>query len=202
MQFYLIDQPDAVDDYAYCERIEDSYLPVCCEICKGILLLRRIGASIVDVYGENVVDFLWSGLYTLFATEKVIELFQEAKITGVRYDLLNIREYTSNAKSYNGRCFPIKIIEISPTGKGIYVARDAYIGDFIGKKDECIACRGWQGTIRGTYPSRLVFSLEDWDGSDIFNVFPIGLVCTERLIDVLRQGNIRNYKAVHVDFIE
>jgi hypothetical protein len=136
----------------------------------------RIGELSAHTTARHPPDFLWTGCFEIFCSEKAAAVFEAASLTG--YEL-------HPAKLTAGR--PKKQVayrEFKAIGWGGLV----HGGRSMIKLQDCPACH----FRRVQFPSLgKVVDENSWDGSDFFRVWPIGgEFCSDRAASVIESAGL------------
>jgi hypothetical protein len=164
-KFYVL--TPGSEERKWAERIDPwKQTPVICPLNPDHKRGRlRSGDAVFKVPGGSIDDdIIWSWESDCIVSERVVELLTQKNTTGVSFRrtmCLNLRR----------RFLPLQYWILEPSGWGGY----AQGGDEELEVEYCKAC---ELTIY-RFPKNLTksFAANQWDGSDIFRIWPVGLTC-------------------------
>jgi hypothetical protein len=148
-----------------------------------------IGVLDLSCKNSNFSDFEWPALHTVLVRERVLEFFQEYKITG--WQSAPVRIEGTRYLEYIPTMYQLLI-----TGHGGVPVTNPPVEEL----SYCDAC-GRTEYKRGVVHS-FQMDLSQWDGSDIFRfAAPYNgyVFVTQRLADGLRKVGFHNYELVTVE---
>lgn len=151
---------------------------------------RRIGSLRIILSTRKPADFVWTWYSDLLIGTRALELLNDAKITGFT---------TKPAVAFyrDGQEAPEKRYEIVVTGWGGLARPES--GIHFDEEQSCSACGMLQYT--GLENPELLCAEDQWDGSDIFMVWPLPAfpLVTERFVDVVRQHRLSGLECLPVE---
>jgi hypothetical protein len=145
---------------------------------------KRIGNLVVVLPSEKVGDFVWTWYSDCLITEKVLNLFREAGITGFTVKPVEIKPKTEKGHLLTKSRV---LWELVVTGKG----GDADPRSGIRLVYTCPHC----GMIRySSFQDGIIVDEQTWDGSDFFTVtgYPKFILVTERAKDLIVEHGLTN----------
>ena len=146
---------------------------------------RRITELRLELISSNIVDFSWTILSDIVVTERVVQVFEEAGLTGYE---LKPTKIVSVAKRVKIKSYP-KFWELIVTGQGGHAHPDSGIA----LKFKCDTC----GLVRySAYEHGIIVDETQWDGSDLFTVieYPKHILVTERVKNIIESHKLTNVK--------
>ena len=146
---------------------------------------KRIGNLHVIADPRAVKDFTWTWMTELLISSKVLEIFEQNRITG--FDVRPVvAEYPKRTKTP----FP-ELYELVITGWAGQPSREARLI----VTDLCPACRRVFYSIG---EPRKLLDPRAWDGSDLFMVWPLPRhpFASERLASIIRQEKLSGVKLI------
>src|SRR5690606_25609299 len=142
---------------------------------------RRVGNLRIVLPTRQSTDFVWTWYSDLLVREKALEILIEAEITGF---VTNPAE----ARYRNGETAADTVREMVVTGWGGMAQLSS--GIHFDEEEACAGC----GMLRytGLTHSENLIDESQWDGSDIFMVWPLPKfqIVTERFVDVVRKHRL------------
>jgi len=148
---------------------------------------RRRRADPLEVIApvEPHYDFQWTPYREPIVTPQVRQAFETAEITGLRF--IPVRTQTTL-----GDPFYQELYEMPVTGWGGM----APVGSGIRIKEECPRCK-WR-VFTGYQNAARLFNLDDWDGSDLFLIWPLPrfAMATGKAREVILAGRFTGVKLV------
>jgi len=146
---------------------------------------KRVGELVIVLPSPKTGDFAWTWYSDCLITDRVLNLFRQAGLTGFQ-DLPVKVEKVKKQRGSDGVLAPV-LWELSVTGKG----GDACPESGIRVIETCEACN----LIRySSYRNGIIVDKEQWDGSDFFTVngYPRFILVTERVRDLVTRNGLTN----------
>ncbi|MDA8064622.1 MAG: double-CXXCG motif protein [Thermaerobacter sp.] len=145
----------------------------------------RIGDLIVELSSPKIGDFVWTWYSECLITQRVLDLFRQAGLTGFEVRPVTVERVKRVRKSGDLR-LPT-LWELVVVGKGGYAHPSAGIRRIY----RCEAC-GFEKHF--SYRNGIIVDEAQWDGSDFFIVNPYGghIVITERAKEVIASNDLYN----------
>jgi len=178
---------DAARSAGFAEAARDTdYEQILCPAHEGHRRAgKRIGALSVIVDPLHVDDFTFSWLSDVLVSRRVLDIFQEHRVTGFEVKPAKI-SYPPLIKAR-----PPDLFELVITGSGGLAAPAAGVK----LVKSCPSCGLKTYTI--AEPS-CVIATAAWDGSDLFFVWPLPryLFASDRLANIIRQESLSGVKLI------
>lgn len=186
---YLYGQPEWAKRYGLAEWTDDVEYPfeqVGCPVNPhhGRLVERAMDLRII-LPSSSVGDFVWTWYSDCLITDRVLLLFQEARLMGFKVRPVVVEKVKRLGKK---RLEEIPTLwELVVTGKG----GDARPESGIRIIYRCEAC-GY--AVYSSYQNGILVDEEQWDGSDFFTVngYPKHILVTERVKDLIIAHRLTN----------
>lgn len=171
-----------------------DYCPVC---GRPVSMLKWLKPRKMRLTNTKYPDRLTAWLSEpLVISERCISVFEEAEISGIkRFDpieVVKVAHMTKNSsKPPSYFCAEIDY--------AMCVRVDPDKSTIIGQKTDwcCELCNPWGSTV--DHIEKLVLDTVHWDGTDIFRVYSLGVVVSQRFLDVVLKNNMTNFNLVSVD---
>jgi hypothetical protein len=168
-----------------CYRLEPTTSDKCFSHVQAIKLFRgkllpQNSLSLQAFSGSQVCDILWTGFPPLVCfSRRVIDLLTAEKISG-------------------WSTFPVQVFsrkdEPIPDYYGFSVTSKECRRDF--ERSELIPYPGYSGYGPKMANKGLFFCEEDWDGSDIFLIWPGMIIFSEKVYKLFAKENVKNVKLI------
>lgn len=150
---------------------------------------KRLSDLSILLPGKKTDDFVWTWYSECLIQEHVLRFFQENKVTG--FDVKPAKARYKRKSEFG----PSVLWELIVTGWAGIASEES--GIHLTKK--CDHC----GMLRysGATDSSKVIIPEQWDGSDIFMVWPMPafVFISERFKDLLKQSKFKGFRLVPVE---
>jgi hypothetical protein len=213
MRFYLMANPylwrrerSKYNQLEYAKSGHDSEVTQCKANPSHINIGKRTKTLYVRLRSSVVGDFMWAPLSECLVTERVKKIFEEENVSGyllnpvvidkvykTYYDFRKFkfeeeeREMLVPLRERNARPIP-NFLELVVLGEG----GEADPKSGISLVSKCPACGKMKFT--GVNENGLIVDESKWDGSDIFNVFPLSLfkIVTGRVKEIAEKNNLTN----------
>lgn len=151
---------------------------------------RRIGDLRIILADCKPTDFVWTWYSDLLIGEKALEILTKAEITG-------FVTRPAATRYRNGEKTQETIREVVVTGWAGMARPES--GIHFDAEQSCAAC----GMLRytGLKHSEKLIDEDQWDGSDIFIVWPLPAfpIVTQRFMDIVREHNLTGLKCLPVE---
>lgn len=212
MNFYIIDDnqeicgplarqnPNAQYHGKWCEawavdRINGDAIK--CPLCGRPVSMRRWEAPrkmrLTNThYPDRLTDWL---MEPLVVSERFMKAFQEARLTGI----LSFSEIeVVNSTSQNRKQKPAPRYFWTEICYSESVRVDAQKTVLYGQKYDwsCTLCNPFGSTCDRI--ERLVLDTGRWDGTDVFRVYSVGTVCSQRFFNLVADGCFTNFNLVPI----
>lgn len=184
---YLYGQSSWERQYGLAEWADDVKLEsIVCPVNPGH---QRAGKRLTDLTvmlpSSQVGDFVWTWYHDCLITERVLQLFRQAGLTGFKVRPVVVEKVKRPGKR---RLEDIpRLWELVVTGKGGDTRPESGIRVIY----RCEAC-GY--TQYSSYRNGILVDEEQWDGSDFFTVngYPKHILVTERVKDLIIAHRLTN----------
>ncbi len=188
-KYELYGRPEWEEEFGRAEwtdAVHDSVPGIVCPVNPGH---RRAGDRTMDLHiilsSPRVGDFVWTWQSECLITDRVLDLFQQAGLTGFEIRPVVVEKVKRLGKR---RLEEIpRLWELVVTGKG----GDARPESGIGVIYRCEAC----GMVRySSYQNGILVDEQQWDRSDFFTVngYPKYILVTERVKDLIIAHRLTN----------
>lgn len=143
---------------------------------------KRTTVLTLKMVSAKIVDFSWTALADIVITDKTLEIFKRANLTGFRIEPVKI---IPNKKLE--KLGKVSLWEFLVTGSGGYSHPDSGVK----LKSECKACGH---RLFSAFENGIIVDEKKWDGSDFFTVieYPKYILCTEKAKKVIEENQLSN----------
>jgi len=159
----------------------------------------RGGDIAIILPSSNVKDFTWTWYSELLVTDNVLQIFQDAKLTGFKTRQVTV----SKVKRKGNKPVP-KLWEIVVTGNG--GEADPACG--VALRYKCDYCKY---RVYSPYQDNgIIVDPNNWNGTDFFtvNAYPKYILVTEKVKEVVEKNKLKgcvfipSTKISHTDFVK
>lgn len=177
-----------------------------CAMCGKIIRCDFVEPLRVSVFGSsNLKNCIWPITSGLIVPKDVKDLFEDHSITGVRFSRVDIEEYSIDNREYASEAFPEnKLYHTDILGHGGVIPTSIFSWSARRRIHKCKICGNWDipREVLWSLENRNVFSLAEWDGTDCFFVSYTGPFFSNKVVSMLNQNGIVNWKAIPVKCID
>jgi hypothetical protein len=192
MEFWVLRSPERPVPAEWDESVDLE--GVTCPVNPGHQRAgKRLGDLRIVLPNRKPDDFVWTWYSDLLIGENAIAILRRAKITGFMTKPVEAH-FRNGEKTSEG------FRELVVTGWGGMARPES--GIQLDQKQSCDVC----GMLRYTglkYPQEIVDESQ-WDGSDIFMVWPLPAypIVTRRFVDIVREHRLSGLKCLPIDKLE
>lgn len=169
-----------------------------CPICgRPISMLKWLEPRKIRLTSSKYPDRLTSWLTEpMVIAGKVKKAYEQEGLTGIREFIPVSVTKVANIKNNSPKPPDYFCAEIDFT-MNVWVDVDK--SDVLGQEYDwsCALCNPWGTTIYRI--NKLVLDTSEWKGEDIFKVFLLGTVVSQRFYDLVQKGGFTNFNLVPVE---
>lgn len=168
-----------------------------CPLCGRPVFMRRWEAPrkmrLTNThYPDRLTDWL---IEPLVVSDRFMNAFQEEKLTGIlSFSEIEVVNFTSQKRKKKPapRYFWTELCYSES------VRVDVQKTVLYGQKYDwsCALCNPFGSTCDKI--ERMVLDTERWDGTDVFQVYSVGTVCSQRFFDFVADGGFTNFNLVPI----
>ena len=170
---------------------EADFCPTC---GLPVSMMHWAQPRILSFRGKKFADRLWENIFTEFVVSKRFkDLYEQNGITGVasfeQIDEIRVPQKLNIDP-------PIYYVAKVPFSQEIIVDSDSSI--VTGNMDQppCPVCNPFG--MSGAHRERIVLDTKNWQGTDVLNVYFVGLVFSQRFYDFIQDNKLTNFPLTEI----
>ena len=209
MDFYLFGSNEHIDmtnpseqfisEFCDVEKVDPQYgesekCPLCGRAVsnKEWLEPRKIRLSNTR-YADHL--YYWFCNYPFVVSERFVEVYKESNLSGIK-EFLPLEVVKVSRMRKNSPKPPRYFIATIPFTKNVTIDVDKTI--VVGKDRDwkCELCSPF-GKVRDHF-EKLTLNTTNWSGEDIFEVYNLGIVASQRFKDFVEENNFTNFEFIKI----